>query len=227
MNIGDLLKGIRVVDSFFPSGGYAYSSGLESAVQAGTVRDGEGLARYVAACLEGELGRREAVAVAQAVAAADRRIVEALPSDLELDSLMLCRETRLASRQMGRQVLRLGGVRQGEAGAMRDYRTLVEADEAPGHLAVAMALALGAAGWSAEEAVAAFLYQSAVGMVSAALKLLPIGQREGQALIEGWLPLIEGQARTAAGATAMTAWAPLHDIHAMRQARLGTRLFRS
>lgn len=226
MNIGQLLDGIRFVDSFFPSGGYAYSSGLESAAQAGTVRDGNDLARYGAAYVEGELGRREAVAVARAVTAAGLRLAKALPADLELDALVLCRETRLASRQMGRQVLRLGGGRR-EAGAPRDYLALVEAGEAPGHLAVAMGLALGAAGWAGEEAVAAFLYQSVVGLVSAALKLLPVGQREGQDLIEGWLPLIERQARSAAGAAAMTAWAPIHDIHAMRQARLGTRLFRS
>jgi urease accessory protein len=226
MNTGQLLDGIRFVDSFFPSGGYAYSSGLESAVQAGAVRDGEGLARYGAAYLDGELGRREAVAVAQAVAAAGLRLGAALPADLELDALMLCRETRLAGRQMGRQVLRLGGGRR-ETGTLRDYLALVEAGEAPGHFAVSMGLALGSAGWSAEEAAAAFLYQSVVGLVSAALKLLPIGQRVGQGLIQGWLSPIERQARAAAGAAVMTAWAPLHDIHAMRQARLGTRLFRS
>ena len=30
MNTRSLLTGLRFVDSFFPSGGYAYSSGLEA-----------------------------------------------------------------------------------------------------------------------------------------------------------------------------------------------------
>ena len=35
MNTFSLLNGLRFVDSFFPSGGYAFSSGLEAAVQGG------------------------------------------------------------------------------------------------------------------------------------------------------------------------------------------------
>jgi urease accessory protein len=37
MNTLALLNGLRFVDSFFPSGGYAFSSGLEAAVQGGAV----------------------------------------------------------------------------------------------------------------------------------------------------------------------------------------------
>ncbi|NOS81827.1 MAG: urease accessory protein UreF, partial [Nitrospira sp.] len=47
MDTSSLLKGLRFVDSFFPSGGYAYSSGLEAAVQGGAVRNAEELSRYV------------------------------------------------------------------------------------------------------------------------------------------------------------------------------------
>ena len=47
MNTSSLLKGLRFVDSFFPSGGYAFSSGLEAAVQGGAVRNAEDLSRYV------------------------------------------------------------------------------------------------------------------------------------------------------------------------------------
>ena len=42
-----LLHGLRFIDSFFPSGGYAFSSGLEAAVQQGAVRDAEDFREYV------------------------------------------------------------------------------------------------------------------------------------------------------------------------------------
>ncbi len=223
-----LLLGIRLVDSFFPSGGYAYSSGLEAAVQAGAVRDGDSLSHYAVAYLEGEIGRREAVATALAHSAVRAgRLADAVAVDGELDALLLCRETRLASRQMGRQVLRVAGGHAEAARPLRDYLAAVESGRAPGHYAVALGAALAVAGWEREPAVAAFLYQSAVGLVSAALKLLPVGQREGQRLLERWVPLIEDLARCAATRPRMAAWAPVQDIYAMRHAWLAVRLFRS
>ncbi len=63
MNTRALLQGLRFIDSFFPSGGYAFSSGLEAAVQDGAVRNATELSRYVEDLLRGGVGRREAVAV--------------------------------------------------------------------------------------------------------------------------------------------------------------------
>ncbi|MES4785871.1 MAG: urease accessory protein UreF, partial [Nitrospiraceae bacterium] len=73
----------------------------------------------------------------------------------------------------------------------------------------------------------AFLYQSAVGLVSAALKLLPIGQREAQQLLHEWTPLIEELRRRAVSQNLMMSWTPVEDIYAMNHSRLATRLFRS
>ena len=56
------LTGLRFVDSFFPSGGYAFSSGLEAAVQGGAVRNAEELSHYVVELLTTGIGEREAVA---------------------------------------------------------------------------------------------------------------------------------------------------------------------
>lgn len=223
-----LLRGIRFVDSFFPAGGFAYSSGLEAAVQGGAVKDSQNLALYVEDFFQAGMGRREAVAVARAHRAlAGSHQPSALEADLELDAMMTGRESRLASRQMGRQVLKGALVEEGASPIIREYLREVETGHAPGHLAVAFGLALGEAGWTREQAVTAFLYQQAVGFVSASLKLLPIGQREGQRLLASWFPLIGRLSRNAAADAAMTAWTPVQDIYAMRHSRLASRLFRS
>lgn len=228
MNTLSLLRGLRFVDSFFPSGGYAFSSGLEAAVQGGAVRNAEDLARYVSDYLLGGLGSREAVAagLAQDAAARDTLSV-ALAADLALDAMQLCRETRMSSRQMGRQVIRIACDRDDAPAILRDFLAEVESGRSPGHLPVSLGLTLGAFGWRKKEAVAAFLYQNAAGLVSAALKLLPIGQREGQRLLESWLPLIEKLSREAESRIEMTSWMPVQDIYAMRHRRLESRLFRS
>ena len=228
MKTVSLLKGLRFVDSFFPSGGFAFSSGLEAAVKDGAVHDGNGFERYVEDLLVRGIGRREAVAVAVAhQAATTGRLAEALAVDQALEALKLGRDSRLASRQMGRQVMKLAVGQFAGHRPLHDFGAAVEKGRTPGHVAVAMGLTLAACGWSRQDAVAAFLYQTTQGMVSAAMKLLPVGQQQGQQLLAAWGPLIADLSRQATPQTELDAWSPVQDIYAMRHARLESRLFRS
>ena len=147
--------------------------------------------------------------------------------DQELEAMKLGRESRAASRQMGRQVMRLAANQLARHPLIEEYLAAVEAEQTPGHLAVSLGLTLAAAGWSKEDSVAAFLYQTATGFVAAAMKLLPIGQREGQKLLESWLEVIERVSRNASHQQVLQSWSPIQDIYAMRHSRLESRLFRS
>ena len=228
MDTRSLLNGLRFVDSFFPSGGYGFSSGLEAAVQGGAVRNAEELSRYVVESLTTGIGEREAVAVGLAHDACISGSLEiALKADRELEAMKLGRESRTASRQMGRQVIRLAENQQARPPLIEDYLVAVEAEQAPGHLAVSFGLTLAAAGWSKEDSIAAFLYQVATGFVAAAMKLMPIGQREGQRLLESWLEVIERVSHNATHQRVLQSWSPVQDIYAMRHSRLESRLFRS
>jgi len=223
-----LIKGMRFIDSFFPSGGYAFSSGLEAAVQAGAVKNSAQLVVYVEDLLYGGMSRREAVA-ARVASKAGRsgEAAVAIAVDRELDSMKLGRDGRLASRQMGRQVMKIAAEQLEGKAILKRYLTAMEREEAPGHLPVCLGLTLGACGWKGEEAVAAYLYQTAVGFVSAAMRLMPIGQREGQSLIEGWLPMIDRISREVKPRAPLSSWSPVQDIYGMRHSQLHWRLFRS
>ena len=228
MNTLALIQGLRFVDSFFPSGGFAYSSGLEAAVQGGAVCSADDLSKYVEDLLRNGMGRREAMAVGLAHDAMLKKALQiAFDADRELDAMKMGRESRQASRQMGRQVIRIAAEQMGGHSILRDFLAAVEAERTPSHLAVSLGLVLASSGWSREDAVAAYLYQAATGLMSAALKLLPIGQREGQRLLDGWMPLIAELSGQAQPDTAMTSWSPIQDIYAMKHSRLESRLFRS
>ncbi|HSF68171.1 MAG TPA: urease accessory UreF family protein [Nitrospiraceae bacterium] len=228
MNTRSLLNGLRFVDSFFPSGGYAFSSGLEAAVQGGAVRNAEELSCYVVESLMTGIGEREAVAVGLAHDACVSGLIDgAFNADRELEAMKLGQESRAASRQMGRQVIRLAVGQKPQHSVIGDYRAAVEAERTPGHLAVSFGLTLAAGGWSKEDSIAAFLYQTATGFVAAAMKLMPIGQREGQRLLETWIEIIEPVSRQAAQQRVLRSWSPVQDIYAMRHSRLESRLFRS
>ncbi len=228
MDARSLLHGFRFLDTFFPSGGFAFSSGLETAVQEGNVQTSEDLNRYVADSLWWGLGRCEAVALARGHRASRIHDLEGLiQADHALEAMKVCRETRTASRHMGHSLFHNTVRRERDRGILHAFREAVESGRAPGHLAVVLGVHMQTAGWDRPCAVAGFLYQAGIGFVSASYKLLPIGQREGQRLLEAWLPLIVDISRRVDAGTPMTSWAPLQDIYAMRHARLTTRLFRS
>ena len=228
MNTPTLLEGLRFIDTFFPSGGYAFSSGLEAAIQGGAVKNSDQLVRYVEDLLRGGMSRREALAVKRAnQAGSEGNIAVAVDVDRELDSTKLSRESRMASRQMGRQVIRVAADQLRDKTVLREYRDAMESEQAPGHLAVCFGLTLGVSGWEPEAAAAAFLYQTSVGFVSAAMRLSPIGQHEGQRMLSEWLPLIDRISRETKSELPMSSWSPIQDIYSMRHGRLEWRLFRS
>ena len=103
-----LLTLLQFSDGLFPAGGFAHSFGLETYVQDGRVRDRHGLERFVAAHLEGSAGPADAAAAAIAVGSARRDDLSAwLALDARLDAMKTVPEFRAASRQMGRQALRI------------------------------------------------------------------------------------------------------------------------
>lgn len=228
MDIRSFLSGFRYLDTLFPSGGFAYSSGLETAVQEGRVQTSEDLNRYVADYLWWGLGRCEAVALAQGHRAACRRDLPGLlRADHGLEAMKLCREMRAASRQMGRSLLHNAVGHEPPHSILHAFREAVYSGRAPGHWAVVLGVTLQTAGWNQPCAVAGLLYQAGTGFVSASYKLLSIGQREGQRLLEAWLTLMVELSQSVDAETPMTSWASIQDIDAMRHARLPIRLFRS
>src|SRR4030095_6081677 len=108
MTTDELLGLLQLGDGLFPWGGVAHSFGLETYAQDGRVRDRAGLDAFVTAHLEGAAGPGDAVAVAVATrlaAAGDLAGWSALGA--RLDAMKPVPEFRAASRQMGRQTVRV------------------------------------------------------------------------------------------------------------------------
>jgi urease accessory protein len=197
-------------------------------VQGGAVKDSDQLGRYVEDLLRGGMSRREVLAAKVANRAGVTGVVaKAIELDRDLEATKIGREARVASRQMGRQILKIAADQLRDKPVVEAYRDAVEADRAPGHLAVSFGLTLGTCGWNAQETAVAFLYQTAVGFVSAGMRLSPLGQFEGQRVLGEWLPLIDRISREVDETLPMSSWSPIQDIYAMRHGRLEWRLFRS
>src|SRR5262249_45964461 len=98
-----------------------------------------------------------------------------------------------------------------------------------GHHASVFGAAAGRGGADAESAAAAYLYSTAALLVGAGLRLLPIGQLDGQRVLAAARPRIARLAAAGACASADDMWTftPALELAGLRHAGLEMRLFRS
>jgi urease accessory protein len=220
---------LQFADGLFPAGGFAHSLGLETYVQDGVVRDRAGLEAFVAAHLEGSAGPADAVAVASAVRLAREADVPAwIGLDERLEAMKPVPESREASRQMGRQTLRVAAALTEDVFLAGIARAVADG-LAPGHHAAVLGAALGRAGVAPALAAAAYLHSTAALLVGAGLRLIAVGQLDGQRVLAAMRPRIARLADAAAASTSDDMWsfAPGLELAGIRHAMLETRLFRS
>jgi urease accessory protein len=220
---------LQFTDGLFPAGAYAHSFGLESFVQAGEVRDAVGVEAFLRAYLEGCAGPTDAVALVCARrAAAKKDLASCLALDEMLDAMKAPSELRDASRQMGRQTLRVATHLPCHP-MLEEFGNAVAGETTPGHHAIVFGMIGGILGWDTLEMTSAYLYSTSAALIGASLRLLPLGQLAGQRIVWNVKPLIATLAEEAQDRHEADIWsfAPALEIASMRHALLDARLFRS
>src|SRR5205085_5383498 len=120
-----------------------------------------GLDAFVRAHLDGSAGPADAVAVAVANRAAAHRELDAcLALDARLHAMRCVPEMSAASRQMGRQTLRVAATWDADE-VLTTFAARVEDGATPGHYPVVFGAATGRARIEPEAAAAAYLYTTA------------------------------------------------------------------
>ena len=212
---------LQTTDSFFPTGAFAHSGGLEGLTNEAVLRSAEDAERAIEEILLHSFARVDLPACGLAHRAAQKGdLASILEIDGRLDALKAPREAREASRSLGKRRLRLVTV-------VGEYRRLVEEDRTPGHQAVVTGMHAALEGVSREEAMLAFSYGTAAGLVSSAMKLLPLGQTRAQELLSRLGESMPAVVRSADGKVLddLGSFLPLLDIAAMRHETGAPRLF--
>jgi urease accessory protein len=215
---GQLVSALRFGDSAFPSGGFAFSSGLEGADRDGWVRDETDVADFAAEQLDGRWHRCDRVLFRAAWTDPDPRAADALAEAVATMSVL-----RAASRRAGAATLATFSAVV-DAG-LGEYRAQVLAGTAPGHLPVVQAICLRATGLTLPVAETVVAWQLVAGIVGAATRLGIVGHLGAQRVLGSLTgPLSDVLARQPRDSpAAFTAYA---DIAAQRRGA-GTRLFAS
>ncbi|KUF09382.1 urease accessory protein UreF [Pseudoponticoccus marisrubri] len=196
----------------YPLGAFAYSHGLEAAVQGGQVSDGRDLQAWLEDLLASGTGRNDAIWIR-------------LAADPAADLAALDAEAR--AFQPSAERLREAD-RQGAAFA-RVTAEIWNLDLPPLLLPVALGRAAEQMGMDPGAVAALYLQGFAGNLVAAGQRLLALGQTEAQGILAALAPLCQSVAEATEGAGQGDLWsvALLWDIASMQHETSEPRLFQS
>ena len=210
----------------YPVGAYCYSHGLEWAVSAGDVTDRASLEAWIADVLTQGGGRNDAILFRHAHEVVERGDDAGLAEVCETAlALATTAERRLETTAQGGAFIQV-------TTAAWPSQTLERLSQVwDGPVAYPLAVAVAAAGHriAATPALHAYLHAFAANVVSAGVRLIPLGQTDGQRVIAALAPVIGEVAEAARrgdlddlGGAAIRA-----EIAAMAHETQTTRLFRT
>lgn len=195
----------------YPVGAFSYSHGLERAIADGAVTTGGELEVWVEDCLQRGAGRSDAILLSHAWRAPEDDAVDALARALSPSA-----ERLLEAEAQGAAFSQVTGAAWGKA-------------QAPASYPVAVGRAAALHGVGLNETLTVFLQAYAANLISAAVRLVPLGQTEGQTVLANLSLVISdlvGEAATEPldeiGSCTIAA-----DIASMRHETQEVRLFRS
>lgn len=181
--MNNLLSLLQLSDPALPIGGFAHSAGLETYVQLGVVKDKQSAKDFIVNQLRHNIQYADAAFASLAYDAAEVNDMEALRQlDDECTAVKLPREMREASRKLGWRLLKIFS-EVVENDLIKEYKDAIKSDKVSGHYPIIFGLLAYMLQVSKKDALTGFYYNCAVGMVTNSVKLIPLGQQDGQEIL--------------------------------------------
>jgi urease accessory protein len=226
MDAADLSM-MQLSDSFFPTGMYSMSNGLEAIFYSGKKIKAEELRELVKTYLEYQIGPADCTALGNAYEHAARSdLLKLLEVDRVIFSMKLVQEIRDASIRSGTQLVRC--IRSfSDNKILGQYDNAIRGGQAFGPYPVALAVAANAFLIPKEKAALVMLYSFSVSIVGAALRLGMLQHFDGQKVIDELKPTIVKVTKANINRPIEGMWqfAPSIDIIQISHERMNSKMF--
>jgi len=231
MNIDEIEQELGVMqlsDSFFPTGIFATSNGLEFLFTEKKIQGMTDLIEMIRINIIQQMGPSDCVALANAFDSANKHDFEKV---IETDSVVFAtksiKEIRDASVRSGIQLIKCVSEFVKDDEILNQYKNNVIKNKAHGIFPVAFAISCNALKIKKEKSMMMLLYGFTVGIVGAALRLGLIQHFEGQKIIHSIKPTISQTIKEYSNKSLFEMWqfTPQIDIVQMSHEKMDSKMF--
>ena len=218
---------LQLSDSFFPTGLYATSSGLESLSQKKKLKSKD-IFQFITMQLQNVMGPSDCTAMGFAYESCKKKdIVSLIHADESLYYMKLIEETRIASTRSGNQLLKCVSTFSKNKKMLKEYQIAINKGKATGVYAVSFGVVTSSLNIPKKKAGIMLLYGLAVSIVGAAMRLGILQHFEGQKIIHELRPVILAAVLENIDRPISSMWqfAPILDILQMKHEALGSKMF--
>lgn len=228
-NIKFLASLLHLSDPTLPIGGYTHSNGLETYVQKKRINNVVTTKEYVENMLKYNLKFNDGAFLKLAYNAVQEGDFEGLLKlDEECNALKCPREVREGSQKLGLRLIKIFK-RKMDSPLSRSYEKAIADKKATGHNCLAFGMYASLLQIPLYETLYGFYYTTVAGMVTNAVKLVPLGQMDGQDILFELYPIIEKTVQETIGLDRdhVGLCNTSLDINCMQHERLYSRLYMS
>jgi urease accessory protein len=223
------LSMMQLSDSFFPTGMYTMSNGLEALFYSNRkVMDSNGLCELIKVYLEHQIGPADCSALGNSYKSAEQKDLRSiLEVDNTISSMKLIEELRNASTRSGIQILKCVNAFLPNNYILNSYHQAIKSKRASGVYPVALGVVGNACGIPKYKAGLMMLYGFSVSLVGAALRLGILQHIEGQKIIHKLKPTILETVMKSIDRPISSMWqfAPGIDILQITHERMSSKMF--
>ncbi|MEO1987766.1 MAG: urease accessory protein UreF [Martelella sp.] len=221
-----LARLLQFSDSTLPVGAFAFSNGLESAIQTGVVADAASLERFVETVVR-QASSMDGIAFLHAHRAARRGAYDAvLEADRELWNRRVGEEQQMMLARMGRKFAELS-LKISTFPDLERWLADIKAGATPGCFPVGQAVALAHMGADERQAFVVHQYGVAAMIMSAAVRLMRIDHLDTQRILFAVQGRVEADYERVSGLELdeMSGFAPVFDVLVAHHTKTHVRLF--